>query len=151
MDAPSEPTETVAAPSRRRRPVGVTFVGVLALGAGIYYLIEAGFRIAEDGSSSRLGAGVVDVALGVVALAIGRGALRNASWAWAALMTWAAIGLAHELLRHFFYTGESYASLAVDAAIVLAITPLDIQVAFGVRSRPGPSVAFDRSPGERVS
>jgi hypothetical protein len=60
-------------------------------------------------------------------------------------MTWAAIGLAHELLRHFFYSGESYASLALDAAIVLAITPLEVQVAFGVRSRSRASVAFDRS------
>ena len=150
MDTPAESAETAVLSPRRRRPVGVTFVGLLALGAGAYYLIEAGFRIAEDGSSSRLGAGVVDVALGVVALAIGRGALRNASWAWAALMTWAAIGLGHELLRHFFYSGESYASLAVDAAIVLAITPLDIQVAFGVRSRPGLNIGFDRSSGERV-
>ena len=147
MDAPAESTETVVVSPSRRRPVAVTFVGVLALGAGVYYLIEAGFRIAEDGSSSRLAAGVFDIALGVLALAIGRGALRNASWAWAALMTWASIGLGHELLRHFFYTGASYVSLAVDAAIVLAITPLDIQVAFGVRSRPGPSVAFDRSSG----
>jgi hypothetical protein len=150
VDTPAEPAETAVVSPLRRRPVGVTFVGVLALGAGAYYLIEAGFRIAEDGSSSRLGAGVVDVALGVVALAIGRGALRNASWAWAALMTWAAIGLGHELLRHFFYSGESYASLALDAAIVLAITPLDIQVAFGVRRRPGLNIGFDRSSGERV-
>ena len=150
MDTPAESAETAVLSPRRRRPVGVTFVGLLALGAGAYYLIEAGFRIAEDGSSGRLAAGVIDVALGVVALAIGRGALRNASWAWAALMTWAAIGLGHELLRHFFYSGESYASLAVDAAIVLAITPLDIQVAFGVRSRPGLNIGFDRSSGERV-
>jgi hypothetical protein len=121
------------------------FVGVLALGAGVYYLIEGGFRIAEGGNSSRLAAGVVDVALGALALAIGLGSLRVASWAWAALMTWAVIGLTHELLRHFFYSGESYVSLAIDAAIVLAITPLDIQVAFGVRSRLSADVSFDRS------
>jgi hypothetical protein len=36
-------------------------------------------------------------------------------------------------------------SVAIDAAIVLAITPLDIQVAFGVLSRPGLDVGFDRS------
>ena len=132
-------------PHRGKRPVAATFVGVLALGAGVYYLIEGGFRVAEGGSPSRLAAGAVDIALGVLALAIGRGALRITSWAWAALMTWAAIGLTHELLRHFFYSGESYVSLAIDAAIVLAITPLDIQVAFGVRSRPTADVSFDRS------
>jgi len=140
-----ESAATGDVPRRRRRPVAVTFVGVLALGAGVYYLIEGGLRVAEGGSSSRLAAGMVDVALGVLALGIGLGALRFTSWAWTALMTWGAIGLTHELLRHFFYGGESYVSLAIDAAIVLAITPLDIQVAFGVRSRPGLDVSFDRS------
>ena len=45
-------------------------------------------------------------------------------------------GLTHQLLRHFFYSDESYPMLAVDMVVVLALTPLDIQVAFGARSRP---------------
>ena len=51
-------------------------------------------------------------------------------------MTWAVIGLTHQLLRHFFYGDASYPMLAVDTLVVLALTPLDIQVAFGVRHRP---------------
>jgi hypothetical protein len=135
---------------RGRRPISVTLVGVLAIGAGVYYLIEGGFRVTHGGSGGRFGGGVFDIVLGCVALAIGRGALRTARWAWAALMTWSAIGLTNELLRHFFYSGESYVSLAIDAAIVLAITPLDVQVAFGVRGRPGVSVGFDLGADERV-
>jgi hypothetical protein len=143
-------TETKASPRRRKRPIAVTFVGVLAVGAGVYYLIEGGLRMAHGGSGGRLAAGAVDIALGVLALAIGRGAFRAATWAWAALMTWAAFGLTHELLRHFFYSDSSYLSLAIDAAIVLAVTPLDIQVEFGVRRRPGLPIPSDRSTDERV-
>jgi hypothetical protein len=150
VDAPADPRETKVPPRRRKRPIAVTFVGVLAVGGGLYYLIEGGIRVSDGGSAGRLAAGAVDLALGVLALAIGRGAFRAATWAWAALMTWAAFGLTHELLRHFFYSDASFLSLAIDATIVLAVTPLDIQVEFGVRRRPGPAVASDRSAGERV-
>ena len=72
----------------------------------------------------------------MLALAIGRGAFRMARWSWAAFMTWAVIGLTHQLLRHFFYTDANYVVMAVDAVSVLALTPLDIQIAFGVRPQP---------------
>ena len=114
----------------------MTFVGVLAIAAGVYHLVAGGMTVADGGSASRLAEGASDLALGVLALAIGRGALRMAPWAWTALMTWAVIGLTHQLLRHFFYSDESYGALAVDTVVVLGLTPLDIQVAFGVRRRP---------------
>jgi hypothetical protein len=148
VDVPTD--ALVSTPKGGKRPIAVTFVGLLALGAGAYYLIESGVRIANGGSTGRIGGGVFDIALGIVALAIGRGALRSATWAWAALMTWSTIGLTNELLRHFFYGSENYVSLAVDAAIVLALTPLDIQVAFGVRQRPAAGVGFDRGPGDGI-
>jgi hypothetical protein len=119
----------------RARPVAVTLVAGLAIAAGLYNLAEGGVELA-GGGSSRVAAGAVDLLLGVLALAIARGALRLAPWAWAAFMTWAVIGLTHQLLRHFFYDDESYALLAVDTFVVFALTPLDIQVAFGVRRRP---------------
>ena len=119
-----------------KRPVAVTFVGVLALAAGLFHLVGGVMTVVDGGSASKLAEGAFDVALGVLALAIGRGALRMAPWAWTLLMTWAVIGLTHELLRHFFYGGESYGMLAVDTVVVLALTPLEIQVAFGVRRRP---------------
>lgn len=109
---------------------------MLAIAAGFYHLAEGGMRVADGGSAGRLAEGALDIALGVLALAIGRGALRMVPWAWTALMTWAVIGLTHQLLRHFFYSDESYGALAVDTVVVFALTPLDIQVAFGVRRRP---------------
>jgi hypothetical protein len=112
------------------------FVGVLALVAGLYHLVGGGLTVADGGSAGRLGEGVFDLAFGVLAVAIARGALRMLPWAWTALMTWAVIGLTHQLLRHFFYGDESYGMLAVDAAVVFALTPREIQVAFGVRRRP---------------
>ena len=114
----------------------MTFVGVLALAAGLYHLAGGGITVADGGNASKLAEGAFDLALGVLALAIGRGALRMAPWAWTALMTWAVIGLTHQLLRHFFYGDESYGMLAVNTVVVLALTPLDVQVAFGVRRRP---------------
>jgi hypothetical protein len=108
----------------------------LAFAAGLYHLVGGAITVADGGSASRLAEGVFDLAFGVLALLIGRGVLRMAPWAWTALMTWAAVGLTHELLRHFFYGDESYGVLAVDTVVVLALTPLDVQVAFGVRRRP---------------
>src|SRR5262245_15363414 len=114
-------------------------VGALALAAGLYHLVGGGLTVAEGGSAGRLAEGAFDLAFGVFAVAIGRGALRMTPWAWTALMTWAVVGLTHQLLRYFFYGDESYSMLAVDAVVVFALTPREIQVAFGVRRRP----AFD--------
>jgi hypothetical protein len=71
----------------------------------------------------------------VLALAIGVGALRMRRWAWAAFMTWAVVGLTHQLLRHFFYNDPDYLAMALNTVAVLALTPLDVQIAFGVRRR----------------
>lgn len=128
--------EATGTQRRSKRPTAVTLVGLLALAAGIYHLAGGGVTVAEGASASRIAEGAFDVAFGVLALAIGRGAFRMAPWAWAAFMTWAVIGLTHQLLRHFFYSDASYPMLAIDAFVVLALTPLDIQVAFGVRHRP---------------
>jgi hypothetical protein len=120
----------------RRRPVAVTLVGLLALGVGVYHAVDGILILTRGGSASKLSEGAVDLALGVLALAIGRGAFRMARWSWAAFMTWAVIGLTHQLLRHFFYTDANYVVMAVDAVSVLVLTPLDIQIAFGVRPQP---------------
>ena len=106
LDVQEHPTGGTAPKPRVRRPPAVTFVGVLAL------------------------------ALGALAVVIARGALRMRSWAWSAFMTWAVVGLTHQLLRHFFYDDPNYVAMALDTIAVLALTPLEIQVAFGVRPRP---------------
>jgi hypothetical protein len=145
----ADPAPATGVRRRAKRPVAVTFVALLALAAGLYHLAAGAITVADGGSSAKLAEGAVDVALGVVALAIGRGAFRLAPWAWAAFMTWAVIGLTHQLLRHFFYDDTGYGALAIDAAVVLALTPLDIQVAFGVRRRP--SLALDGETDVRGS
>ena len=131
-----------------RRPVAVTLVGLLALGVGIYHAVDGILILTRGGSASKLSEGAVDVVLGVLALAIGRGAFRMARWSWAAFMTWAVVGLTHQLLRHFFYTDANYVVMAVDAVTVIALTPLDIQIAFGVR--PPPKLVLDRGPRDLV-
>ena len=109
MSAEDDPPELAHAVKRaRRRPVAVTLVGLLALGVGVYHAVDGILILTRGGSASKLSEGAVDLALGVLALAIGRGAFRMARWSWAAFMTWAVIGLTHQLLRHFFYTDANY-------------------------------------------
>src|SRR5262249_17190191 len=57
--------------------------------------------------------------------------------AWAALMTWAVVGLLNQLLRVFFLDSPAYMAMALDVVAVLMLPPLEIQVAFGVRGGAG--------------
>jgi hypothetical protein len=116
-----------------KRPVAVTFVGALALIVGTYHAVDGVVVLVNGGDASRLAEGAFDLALGVLALCIGRGALRMHRWAWAAFMTWAVIGLTHQLVRHFFYDDANYLAMALDTVAVLVLTPLDVQIAFAVR------------------
>ena len=127
------PEGTALSGLEAKRPVAVTFVGVLALVVGTYHAVDGIFVVMNGGNASKLAEASFDLALGVVAIAIGGGALRMRLWAWAAFMTWAVIGLTHQLLRHFFYDDPNYLAMALDTVAVLALTPLDIQIAFGVR------------------
>jgi hypothetical protein len=145
VDSP-EATTVLEAAKQRRRPIAVTVVGVLALGAGLYHLADGGATVAHGGDASRLAEGAFDLTFGVLALLIARGVFRMAPWAWAAFMTWSVIGLTHQLLRHFFYGNTSYPIMAVDTLVVLALTPLDVQIAFGLRRRP--TIALDGGAGE---
>ena len=111
----------------------MTFVGMLALVVGAYHVVDGVVVVVNGGDASKLAEGAFDLALGVFALAIGGGALRMRRWAWAAFMTWAVVGLTHQLLRHFFYDHPNYLAMAFDTVAVLALTPLDVQIAFGVR------------------
>jgi hypothetical protein len=118
-----------------KRPIAVTFVALLALVVGAYGAAHGVFVVVNGGDASKLSEGAFDLALGLVAIAIGIGALRMRWWAWAAFMTWAVVGLTHQLLRHFFYDDPNHLAMALDTVAVLALTPLDVQVAFGVHHR----------------
>ena len=150
METHERPSEAGVEPSpSRRRPVAVTFVGFLAVVVGLYHIGHGVSAVVTDDDASRVAEGALDLALGVLALAIAVAVLRLRKWAWVAFMTWALVGLTHQLLRRFFYGDPDYLAMALDAVVVLALTPLDVQLAFGVR--PSARLALDhveRNPGE---
>jgi hypothetical protein len=148
LETPPDLPEASVSTRRSKRPTPVTFVGVLALAAGAYHLASGVVTIVRGSGASGLSEAWFELALGLVALAIARGLLRMAPWSWTAVMTWAVVGLTNELLRHFFYDHVDYGAMAVDAILVLALTPRDIQVAFGVRPRP--VIVLESNPRDRV-
>ncbi len=117
---------------RRKRPVSVTLVAVLALGVAVYSLAY-GVIAVRSGEEDRLADGVFHLALGLGALTVGLGAFRLRPWAWAAFMTWAVIGLTHQVLRYLFLGDPNYVDMAINTFAVLALSPLDVQIAFGLR------------------
>jgi hypothetical protein len=117
---------------RRKRPVSVTLVAVLALGVAVYSLVYGALAVG-GGEADRLADGIFHLTLGVGALAAGVGALRLRPWAWAVFMTWAVIGLTHQILRYLFFGDPTYADMAINTFAVLALSPLDVQIAFGLR------------------
>jgi hypothetical protein len=127
-----------------KRPVAVTLVGALALGVGAYHVVDGVIALINGGDASRLAEGAFVLALGVLAVVIGIGALRMKRWAWAAFMTWAVVGLTDELLRHFFYGNPTHLAMALQTVTVLVLTPLDVQIAFGVR--PPRNVILTQNP-----
>ena len=85
------------------RPVNVTLVAGVALTVGAYDLGRGLYDLVDGGDSSGIAAGATLVVLGVAAILFGLGALRMRRWAWAALMSWAVVGLMSQLLREFFF------------------------------------------------
>jgi hypothetical protein len=112
--------------------MSVTLVAVLAVGVGAYGLVY-GVLAVRSGEEDRLADGIFHLALGFGALIAGAGAFRLRSWAWAAFMTWAVVGLTHQILRHLFLGDPNYADLAINTFAVLALSPLEVQIAFGIR------------------
>ncbi len=137
------------AKGRRRRPVAVTLVAALALGLAVYSVVYAVLAI-RSGEGDRLPDAIFHLLLGGGALAAALGSFRLAPWGWVALMTWAVVALTHQILRYLFFDDPNYADMAVSTFAVLALSPLDVQIAFGLRHtenvRPGRS---SRNPVER--
>ena len=130
---------------RPKRPVAVTIVGLLALAASVYYAVGGTLTLWDGIDRDSLEDGVPLLVLALAAFSIGIGTLLMRRWAWAALMTWAAIGLTLEILRHFFFDNDAnYAAMAISTFMVFALTPFDVQVAFGVR--PPANVKRPRPP-----
>lgn len=129
-DGGPEPEATVR--ERPKRPVSVTLVAGLAVAVAGYSL-TVGVLAVTSGQDARLLEGVFQIAFGAGTLAAGAGAFWLRSWAWAAFMTWAVIGLTHQILRYLFLGDPNYADMAITTFAVLALSPLEVQVAFGLR------------------
>ena len=126
------PDDRTGAAQRPKRPAAVTLVAALAAGVALYSLVY-GVLAVRAGEDDRLADGIFHLALGVGALVAGLGALRLHRWAWAAFMTWAVIGLTHQIMRYLFFGDPNYADMAINTFAVLVLSPLDVQVAFGLR------------------
>jgi hypothetical protein len=140
-------TETVAASpaaTEARRPAAVSLVAVLAVLAGGFLLVD-GVLDARDVSRDDEGAiayTALQIALGLVALAIAIGALGVRPWGWKLFMTLAVVGLTTQILQYFFFDDPHYLRMAIYAFIVFVLTPRDMQIAFGIR--PPANVDLDR-------
>ncbi len=110
----------------------VTLVAVLALGLAIYS-VAYGVLAIESGESDRLPDAVFHLALGAAALTASVGSFRLAPWGWTALMSWAVVALTHQILRYLFFDDPNFADMAINTFAVLALSPLDVQIAFGLR------------------
>lgn len=127
------PEERISAPAeKRRRPVSVTIVAVLAIAVAVYSVTTGGLAL-RSGEDDRLADGIFHVVLGVGAVAAAVGAFRMRPWGWVAFMTWAVIGLTHQILRYLFFEDPNYADMAINTFVVLALSPLEVQIAFRLR------------------
>ena len=117
---------------KQKRPVSVTLVGVLALAVTVYS-VTYGVLAVQDGDDGRLADGVFHLVLGAGALVAAVGAFRLQPWGWALFMTWAVIGLTHQILRYLFFDDPNYVDMAINSFIVLALSPVDVQIAFRLR------------------
>jgi hypothetical protein len=123
---------TSAPPEKPKRPLSVTLVAVLAVGVAVYSVVF-GILDLSSGEDDRLAYGIFHLVFAVGALAAGVGAFLLRPWAWAAFMSWAVIGLAHQVLRYLFFEDTNYVDMAINTFAVLALSPLEVQVAFGLR------------------
>lgn len=112
--------------------MSVTLVALLSLGLAVYS-VAFGVIAIRGGESDRLPDAIFHLALGGGALAAAVGSFRLAAWGWTALMTWAVVALTHQILRYLFFDDPNYADMAVSTFAVLALSPLDVQIAFGLR------------------
>jgi hypothetical protein len=128
---PFDARRTDARTENAKRPVSVTLVAVVAVGVAVYGLVY-GVLALRSGDEDRLVDAIYHLALGVGALTAGFGAFRLHQWAWALFMSWAVIGLTHQILRYIFFGDPNYADLAINTLAVLALSPLEVQIAFGL-------------------
>jgi hypothetical protein len=127
-----------------RAPIGVVFVGVMAIFAGLLDLLEGAQMLgivvfgpvpAGDG---RILAGGLVAFVGLCWIAVGAGAFSLKSWAWIALVLVAIFALFQSIMLFLVTLSWEYAlAAAIFPSIVLWYLSRDrIQVAFGIEDKP---------------
>ncbi len=125
---------TPAVSTRPVRPVGATVVTGVAVAAALYLFWKGADILRDaDGDQWEVAHGLLQVGLGLLALAVGIGAMRTRPWAWALFMAWAVVGLTSQILRHFSFDDADYVAMTLFVVAVFALTPRDVQVAFQIR------------------
>jgi lysylphosphatidylglycerol synthetase-like protein (DUF2156 family) len=140
--------------SKRKRPVAVTVVGLIAMAVVILYLVLAalillGLGVFQTGhipsgpwweglKPTQLGKLLFEVVylliLGLVTFLIAINFILMRRWAWVALMTWTGITLALNLMR-YLYGSPDYFSMFLAVVLVLAMNQADVQQVFGIQHR----------------
>jgi hypothetical protein len=145
-----DPSDPPAARQAPKRPITVTFVALLLLVVGAYNLVDGVVVLVGGGDGSKVAEGAFELAFGLLAITIGNGAFRMRRWAWAAFMALALVGLTNQLIREFFNDDTNYLALGLITLAVLALTPLDVQIAFRVRPPRNVLLEQTRNPLDSV-
>ena len=148
MSVQPPPSTTQRAP----RPVAVSIVAALAVLFGTFLTVRGVLTLlGADGERGELVDGAGDLGFAALAFVICVGGLRVERWAWVLFMSWAVFGLTLGLLRFFFFDDPVYWRLALGTVAVFLLTPLDVQIAFGVRAPPHvPTRNSTRNPVDSV-
>jgi len=132
---PAQPPQTVV--TRAPRPVPVSIFALLAFAFAVLLTVLGVLTLVEaEGEREALVEGAVELGSAVLAFAVCVGAMRVKRWAWVVFMSWAVVGLTLQLLRVFFFDDPVHWRLAFITVAVFLLTPLDMQIAFGVRKPP---------------
>jgi hypothetical protein len=132
---PAQPPQTVV--TRAPRPVPVSIFALLAFAFAVLLTVLGVLTLIEaEGEREALVEGAVELGSAVLAFAVCVGAMRVKRWAWVVFMSWAVVGLTLQLLRVFFFDDPVHWRLAFITVAVFLLTPLDMQIAFGVRKPP---------------
>jgi len=132
---PAQPPQTVV--PRAPRPVPVSIFALLAFAFAVLLTVLGVLTLVEaEGEREALVEGAVELGSAVLAFAVCVGAMRVKRWAWVVFMSWAVVGLTLQLLRVFFFDDPVHWRLAFITVAVFLLTPLDMQIAFGVRKPP---------------
>jgi hypothetical protein len=130
-----QPPQTVV--TRGPRPVPVTIFALLALVFAAFLTVQGVLTLIDaEGEREALIEGAIELGSAALAFAVCFGAVRVKRWAWVVFMSWAVFGLTLQLLRVFFFDDPVHWRLAFLTVAVFLLTPLDMQIAFGVRKPP---------------